>query len=338
MPSPKKDWEMQKARDLMIQDLHEEGKSLMDISNILKVHRSSVQRTVKRLQRTGSAVFVAKPPPSRKKTTETEERQMVREVRMGMDVTSTQVQQAHPHVCVRTVRRILRRAGLRWHPKVKKPRITLEQRVRRWRWARKWKKADWKKVIWTDEKRFILRHDGATHCWRLKNERYHLKFLRPRTAFGGGGIMVWGAMAHDGTLMLRRCTDDRMDQNEYQDTLDELLKVCPRLKSRATGRTILMHDGAAPHTAHSVERMLAVNGVKLLPWPANSPDLNPIENLWGYMTRKLSGRQFKNKQECWEAVEAVWKAIPPITCKALVNSVEERLEEVERQQGNPTRW
>ena len=61
--------------------------------------------------------------------------------------------------------------------------------------------------------------------------------------------------------------------------------------------------------------------------PANSPDLNPIENLWSIIKRRVyvNGRQFKTKNELWEAIFDVWKNITPQEIKNLIVSVDKRL-------------
>ena len=56
------------------------------------------------------------------------------------------------------------------------------------------------------------------------------------------------------------------------------------------GPAILMHDNARPHVARICRQLLDRNNVNVLPWPAVSPDMNPIEHIWDYLGRKVRAR------------------------------------------------
>ena len=62
-------------------------------------------------------------------------------------------------------------------------------------------------------------------------------------------------------------------------------------------------------------------------WPASSPDVNPIENMWALLKKELykGGRQFKSKAGLWDAIQSEIKKIRPQTVKALTNSMDSRL-------------
>ncbi len=69
---------------------------------------------------------------------------------------------------------------------------------------------------------------------------------------------------------------------------------------------IFQQDLAPAHTAKSTQRWLNDHGVSVLDWPANSPDLNPIENLWGIVKRKMRNKRPKNADELKATVKETW--------------------------------
>ncbi len=66
---------------------------------------------------------------------------------------------------------------------------------------------------------------------------------------------------------------------------------------------IFQQDLAPAHTAKSTKSWLNEHGVGVLDWPANSPDLKPIENLWGIVTRKMRKKRPKNADELKAAIK-----------------------------------
>lgn len=79
-------------------------------------------------------------------------------------------------------------------------------------------------------------------------------------------------------------------------------------------------------------------GIPLEDWPSQSPDLNPIENLWSYLDRLLKDRQCKNELELFDTLQEGWNAIPVDYLKALVDSMPRRLNAVIDARGYPTKY
>lgn len=61
-----------------------------------------------------------------------------------------------------------------------------------------------------------------------------------------------------------------------------------------------MHDGAPSHKGREVTRFLDDHGIEVLPWPGNSPAMNPIDNLWAILKSQTKKKTITNKQELIE--------------------------------------
>ena len=99
------------------------------------------------------------------------------------------------------------------------------------------------------------------------------------------------------------------------------------------GPAILMHDNARPHVARNR------NNVNVLPWPAVSPDMNPIENIWGYLGRKVRARgNVHNLRDLENALIQEWNNIPNVVIRRYVRSMRGRLAACINSRGGHTQY
>ncbi len=101
---------------------------------------------------------------------------------------------------------------------------------------------------------------------------------------------------------------------------------------------IFQQDLAPAHTAKGTKSWFNDHGVTVLDWPANSPDLNPIENLWGIVKRKMRDTRPNNADDLKAAVKATWDSIPPQQCHKLITSMPRQIEAVIKAKGAPTKY
>ena len=182
----------------------------------------------------------------------------------------------------------------------------------------------------------MQRVDGRIRVWRRRGERHSQNCIVERDRGRGGSVCVWGAIGIG-------VKTDMVHFNGYvnaQVYMDNALndQVVPLFQARQN--LIFMHDNARPHTAKVTTQHLNNLGIPLLPWPAKSPDLNPIEHLWDELERRLRARPAlpTNLQELRAALEEEWLAIPQERISRLIYSMRSRCEAVIVPRGGHTRY
>ena len=80
------------------------------------------------------------------------------------------------------------------------------------------------------------------------------------------------------------------------------------------------------------------NNIQVLSWPGNSPDLNPIENIWDHLARQIAKEKFQNGKGLLEKLKVTWQEIPLPYLEKLVDSMPQRIEAVIKAKGGATRY
>ena len=101
-------------------------------------------------------------------------------------------------------------------------------------------------------------------------------------------------------------------------------------------RIIFQHDNYPKHTALSVKKWLSNQEFNVLDWPAQSPDLNPIENLWAILKQRLYrnyDRPPRGMIEHWERIKETWYKINKEECQKVIDTISDRCRQVIAKKG-----
>lgn len=195
---------------------------------------------------------------------------------------------------------------------------------------------EWKKIIFSDEKKFNLDGpDGFAHYWH--DLRTDEKIFSKRQS-GGGSVMIWGAIGYLKRMPLS-IVSTRMNAIHYQEMVGPHF---PAYGYECAGvGWQFQQDNAPIHVARSTLADFEQRGIPLFNnWPAKSPDMNIIENLWSILAREVykEGRQYANKEELTAAIETAWLNIEQAKIKSLYDSLPRRIIALHDAKGKWTKY
>ena len=158
------------------------------------------------------------------------------------------------------------------------------------------------------------------------------RFTQKTVKFGGGKIMVWGYIQYEGVQEICR-VEGNINSLKYQEVL-----ATSYIPNHKRGQ-ILQQDGAPSHTSISTSKFLKAKKIKVLQdWPAQSPDMNIIEHVWGRMKEEAWKTKPKNLDELWEACKTAFFAIPDDFINKLYESLSNRMDAVLQAHGSHTKY
>lgn len=223
-------------------------------------------------------------------------------------------------------------------PRVK-PLLNQSQRRKRLNWAKEkkdWTVGQWSKVLFSDESKVCLSFGNqGPRVWRKTGEEQNPSCLRSSVKYPQS-VMIWGAMSSAGVGKL--CfLKSKVTATVYQNVLEDFM--IPSAEDLYGDADFIFQQDLAPaHTARSTKTWFDAHAITVLDWPANSPDLNPIENLWGILKRKMRGTRPNNKEELTASIQEMWASITPMQCHSLIASMPRRIKAVIKAKGFPTKY
>lgn len=243
-------------------------------------------------------------------------------------------------VSTQTIRNRLREMGFNGRRPRRKPFINKKNQLKRLNFARDHLSKPmtfWDNVLWSDESKInLFGGDGNRRVWRKPNEALKIKNITLTVKHGGGNIMVWGSMTSAGVGSLE-FIDVRMNADVYVDLVGRNIPSSVK-KLKLGRRYVFQQDNDPKHTSRKATDFFKKKKITVLPWPPQSPDLNPIEHLWGTLKKIAYRNKSSNLSELKNNVRDAWEEVGPEVTRRLVESMPSRLKAVIAANGGPTSY
>jgi transposase len=305
--------------------LYREGLSLRMIASNLKVAHSTVcyhiqkmnQVSLERKKKSSGRPRAIHPNrfPELKKFLLKNKRfgaeKLVREVnlRYGVNISS------------RTLMRYQKELHLKFGPPKKAPLLTDQHRKNQVIFAKKHLKTDWTPYIFSDEKTFYLNAGKTGERYEIGNRPVKQTLKHPPKLHVWWGISLsWKIYPYFFTTNL--------DQELYRIILSE------RLPQKNSGQWILQQDNDPKHKANKTKRWLDDHTQAWMKdWPAGSPDLNPIENIWSMIADKISANHCISLNSLKRIITKTCNNFPDEMIEKTIKSLPKRLRKIIKSNG-----
>jgi Transposase and inactivated derivatives len=311
----------------------DEKKGTRTIAKELGVSRSKVQDLIHKYQETGT--IHDRPKPGRKrKLSDTELKKLAKKAKSGEPASviarhisnseSRKSKSGSKTISDRTVQRRLKESGLKYLVIQEQDQLTPTQIQKRLAYARTRKRFDWTPVLFTDEKTFCL-GSGEHKQWQNPENPVTRKKKRHSPK-----LHVWGGIGHyfKTKLFFFR-------ENLKADLYTKILRLrlppyysadCP---AKIRGDWIFQHDNDPKHTAGITIKLLdEIAPDRIRDHPPNSPDLNPMEDIWSYLDAEVKKKRIRTIRGLQSALSKAWDNLPWSYVRKSVASMPKRLQEV----------
>lgn len=259
----------------------------------------------------------------KRKTTSRMDRRIANLAKTQPMISSREIQKClNMPVSTVTIRRRLCEAKLPARSPRKVPLLQKRHVLKRLQFAQEhidWPREKWRNILWTDESKIVLFGSKGRRQFvrRPPNTEFKPQYTLKTVKHGGASIMVWGCFSYCGVGPIYRIPGI-MDQYGYIEILEDVM--LPYAEDEMPLKWVFQQDNDPKHTSKRAKSWFQAKKIDVMEWPAQSPDINPIENLWGDIKNAVHEAKPTNAAELWNVVQLAWARIPVERCQKLVDS------------------
>lgn len=299
--------------------------SIHAIARELNCSRDTVITWINRYQETGD-VQDEEGRGRKRKTSEKEDLDIISMAKRQRTSTlvdiSTSMSRQGTDISHMTVKRRLDEQGLYKLKPLLKPLLSEDHRKSRLKWAKANRNTDWSKIIFTDETT-VSQFSKPKKVWRKKGE-----IIKVPTVKHPGKVHVYGCFSEKGFGNIYCFTNNLTGDLLCKIYETTLLPSAGIFFGKDDHSWILQEDNDPKHTCGKAQNWRTKNDVKRISWPSQSPDLNPMENVWAILKANISDYKPSSTKELIRIIKKEWKKLDKTFAENLVASMKNRISDV----------
>lgn len=221
---------------------------------------------------------------------------------------------------------------MKFRSTVKNPLLSEKHVKKRLTWAKENLDRDRDNIIFSDEASFWAR-SSINHTWCT-----HINRLIGRTVKHVVKVHVWGCFSKQGFGTLHIFTDNLNAAKMVKIYRRDLLPSAQKWLIRKNKKWLLQEDNDPKHRSRLCTAYKQENDFDVLDWPSQSPDANPIENVWALMKFKLRGKKMWNVKQLIRQIRLIWRSLSPDYAIKLVENMPRRCQAIINSGGDWTTY
>jgi len=260
-----------------------------------------------------------------------EKRRLASFVQVNPFITARQIQyRLGLTVSLETIRNHLKRLGYVRKKLKKKIVLTSDDILERLTYARRNQDRDWSNVLFADEAGIWLFKEAPYGWVKRGEEKYFFTESHPSK------VNVFACIGYHGKVWLETYRQN-LNSGLYCDILEERL-IPTAEEDFGDSDWILVHDNHPTHTSHETTNFLRRKNVAVLDWPVKAQDINPIENLWPHLKRRVLARNPQNIDELENFIHEEWNHLENELIFNIFDSIYTRIEDLIHLRGRSLKY